>query len=245
MYWLKRLLFSAIWIFIAQTLRAQYHCGAWFRGTVSIPVIEKVKLDAEFQHRRQSGFDNKDMFDKNLMLAFRSWVHYQYNEDVKFSFSPFAYFSNYKIIQKQTDETAQPGNEVRFSAAAELQRRVLKKFYLVNRTAVEYRLFPGDQADVTRFRSRFGGGYDIDRKFRFSVFDELLFNVAGASHDHFFDHNRVGLDLECKVSHDLKFDVGYIHINRLPMATRTTLHENNVVLNLTYLLSKPGKKPAV
>jgi hypothetical protein len=45
---------------------------------------------------------------------------------MKFSLSPFAYFSNYKIIQKQADENATPNIEIRFSAVVELQHEILK-----------------------------------------------------------------------------------------------------------------------
>jgi light-regulated signal transduction histidine kinase (bacteriophytochrome) len=94
-------------------------------------VDKKFKIDNELQHRRQNGFDNVNLFDKNLMFTYRIWAHYQHNKDVKFSLSPFAYFSNYKIIQKQTDQTASPISEVRLSAAVELQQNIFKKFYRI------------------------------------------------------------------------------------------------------------------
>ena len=136
MNWFKKLLITAIWISIAQTLQAQQHYNAWFRSTLSVPVGNKFKIDNEFQHRRQNGFENKNMFDKNLMFTLRSWVHYQHKEDIKFSFSPFAYFSHYKIIQKKNDEVASPNNEIRFSAAIELHHVIVKRFYIVDRTAI-------------------------------------------------------------------------------------------------------------
>ncbi|MFH6967191.1 DUF2490 domain-containing protein [Flavobacterium sp. FlaQc-28] len=238
MNWFKRLLLAAIWISITQTLQAQEHYNIWFRGTLSVPVGKKFKIDNEFQHRRQNGFENENMFDRNLMFTYRNWVHYQHNEDVKFSLSPFAYFSNYKIIQKQTDETAQPHSEIRFSAAVELQHQLFKKFYVVDRTAIEYRVFQDNQTDITRLRNRFGFRYDFTEKIKLGIYDELLFNVAGTTYDHFFDHDRIGLNLECKVLPYLKFDIGYIHLTRLPLTSKTKLHENNIFMNLTYQLKK-------
>ncbi len=117
MDWFKQLLIAAIWIFIVQNLQAQHHYNAWFRSVLSVYVGKKFKIDNEFQHRRQNGFDNANLLDKNLMFTFRNWVYYQHNEDVKFSLSPFAYFSNYKIIQKREDENTQPNKEIRFSVA--------------------------------------------------------------------------------------------------------------------------------
>lgn len=238
MDWFKKLLITAIWISIAQTLQAQQHYNAWFRGTLSIPVGKKFKIDNEFQHRRQNGFENENLLDKNLMLAYRTWVQYQHNEDVKFSLSPFAYFSNYKIIQKQSDEVVSPNSEIRFSAAVELQHIIVKKFYVVDRTAIEYRMFDNNQSDITRLRNRFGFRYDFTEKLKLSIYDELLFNLSDTTQHHFYDHDRIGLTLEYKVLPNLKFDIGYIHIARLPMTSTTKLHENNIFLNLTYQLHK-------
>ena len=79
MSWINRLLLTAIWISIAQTSQAQQHYNTWFRGTLSTSVGKKLKIDNEFQHRRQNGFENENMFDRNLMFTYRNWVHYQHN----------------------------------------------------------------------------------------------------------------------------------------------------------------------
>lgn len=239
MDWFKKLLITAMWISIAQTSQAQQHYNAWFRGTLSVPVGKKFKIANEFQHRRQNEFDNASLFDKNLMFTFRNWVHYQRNEDVKISLSPFAYFSNYKIIQKQADKNTIPNSEIRFSAAVELQHNIVKKLYVVDRTAIEYRAFDGNQSDITRLRNRFGFRYDFNDKIKILVFDELLFNLSGTSQHHFFDQNRHGLNLEYKVLSYLKFDIGYIRLTRLsliPIADSSKINENNIILNLAYQL---------
>lgn len=241
MYWFKRLLTTAIWIAIAQTLQAQHHYNAWFRNTLSVPVGEKFKIDTEFQHRRQNGFGNENMFDKNLMFTYRNWVYYQHSEDVKFSVSPFAYFKHYRIIQNHSDETARPNSEVRFSAAVELQHEILKKFYIVDRSAVEYRIFDNHQSDITRLRNRFGFRYDFTEKLKLGIFDELLFNLSGTTYHHFFDHDRLGLNVEYKVVPNVKIDIGYMHIARLPLVSTTKLYEDNLYLNLTYQLKKHKK----
>lgn len=241
MYQFRRLLITAIWISIAPTLQAQHHYNAWFRSTLSVPVGEKFKVDTEFQHRRQNGFDNENLLDKNLMFTYRNWVHYQHSEDVKFSVSPFAYFSHYRIIQSKTDETASPISELRFSAAVELQHEIVKKFYIVDRSAVEYRIFDNNQSDITRLRNRLGVRYDFSEKLKLSVFDELLFNIGGTTHSHFFDHDRIGLNLEYHFLPNLKVDIGYIHLTRLPITGNTKLKENNIIMNLTYQLKKHRK----
>lgn len=238
MDWFKKLLITAIWVFIVHILQAQHHYNAWFRSTLSISAGNRFKIDNEFQHRRQSDFDNANLFDKNLMFTFRNWVHYQHNKDITFSLSPFSYFSNYKIIQERTDENAVPTSEIRLSAAVALQHHIIKRFYVVDRTAVEYRIFDHHQTYITRLRNRFGFRYDFTEKIKLSVFDELLFNVTGTKYDRFFDHGRLGLDLEYKVLPFLKFDIGYIHISRMPVTSTAKLHENNIFLNLTYQWTK-------
>ena len=133
---------------------------------------------------------------------------------MKFSLSPFAYFSNYKIIQKQADETAQPNSEIRFSAAVELQHEIFNKFYVVDRTAIEYRMFQNNQSDITRLRNRFGFRYDFTSKFKITVFDELFFNVSGTTLAHFFDHDRLVMNVEYKVLPNFRFDfeIGRAHV---------------------------------
>ena len=238
MNWFKKLLTTAIGIFIASNALAQQHYNAWLRGTLSLTAGKKFKIDNEFQYRRQNGFGNANLFDKNLMFTYRNWVHYQHNTAITFSLSPFAYFAHYKIIQKQTDEIASPNKEIRFSAAVALQYEIMKNFYIVDRTAIEYRVFDNNQSDVVRLRNRFGLRYDFTDKVKLTVFDEMLFNLSGTTQYHFFDHDRIGLSLEYIALPYLKFDIGYIYITRLPMTSTTKLHENNIFLNLTYQLHK-------
>lgn len=239
MYRFKRLLATAMWVFIAQTLQAQKHYNAWFRSTLSVPVGEKFKVDNEFQHRRQSGFQNGNMLDNDLMFTFRNWVHYQHNPNLKFSVSPFAYFSHYRIIQDKPDKEAAPNSEVRFSVAEELQHKIYKRIYLVNRNALEYRIINNQQPNVIRFRTPFGGRYELTEQLKLTLFDEFFINVTGTSSAQFPDHNRTGLNIEYSVLPNLKFDVGYIYLIRFSVPSASgniRLYENNMFLNLTYQL---------
>ena len=93
------------------------------------------------------------------MYTFRTWVYYKKSKGVLFALSPFAYFSNYKIIQKAINAFAKPLGEYRFTASVELQNQLGKKVFLVNRTAFEYRAFEGSIENTTRLRNKLGLKY--------------------------------------------------------------------------------------
>ena len=234
----KLQLITAAWMFIANSLQAQNHYNTWFRTTCSLPVGNKIRIDGELQHRRQNDLDSQSPFDRPLMLTVRGWIHYQYSEHFKLSISPFAYFSNYRIVQHHADETAMPVSETRFSAAAEWLQKIQNKWNVTERNAIEYRIFGNDQQNITRLRNRLGVRYDITQDARLGIYDELFCNVAGTSAGHFFDHNRIGVILEYKILPDFKLETGYIYISRLPVTSNSELAEHNIFLHLTYQLER-------
>lgn len=244
MRWVKGLLITATGIAVAPSLQAQ-HYNAWFRGTVSVPVRKKIKIDTEMQYRRQNGFGNENMLDKDLMFTFRNWVHYQWSDDLKFSISPFSRFTHYKIIQSKADETAEPKGETRFSAAVELQNKISPKAYFVEKAALEYRVFGKPLPGITRYRMRWGFRYDFTEKLKWGVYHELLLNLRGIPFDHFFDHYRLGLSLEYKVFPNLKAEIGCLHITRLPINSVYKQYEKNTHLNLVYHLKNKRKSRTI
>lgn len=227
---------------IPQVWAQQYHHNAWMRTTLSYAVTPKFKMDGEFQHRRQSGFDSKDCLDENLMYSFRSWVHYQQNESVRFSVSPFAYFSHFKIIQQKNDALAVPNKEARFTAAVDLQHEVFRKFFIITRNAVEYRMFSSVTADITRMRNKFGVRYDPVPRLKAGLYAEFLVNLIGT--DHFFDHKRHVISLDYALWPGFRMETGYARIVRLPPGNREKIREDNIFLNFTFQLPRhhvPGK----
>ncbi|MDG2431989.1 DUF2490 domain-containing protein [Flavobacterium sp.] len=224
--------------FFAPKIMAQEHTNSWFRTTLSIPVTEKIKTDIELQHRRQNDFESNNLLDKNLMYTFRTWIYYKQNKDVVYAISPFAYFSNYKIIQKQSDAVVKPTNEYRFSASVELQHELANKFFVVDRTALEYRVFEGSVENVIRLRNRLAFRYDFTSKFNTTIGDEILINASGTDAQHIFDHNRLFTNFSFKPKPALKFDIGYIYISRLPKNNTDLIEESNFYLNFTYTLQK-------
>jgi hypothetical protein len=217
----------------------QQHYNAWFRTTLSIPLSQKVKWDHEFQHRRQNGFDNENLLDRNLMFTYRSWFLYQRNDSWKFSFSPCGYFYHYKIIPSIEDKEDHPKEEFRVSMAAEWQKNVIKKLHLVGREGMEYRIFHDQLADQWRLRSKWGLKWVWNSKMHVFLFDELFLKMSKGSNDTSFDHNRVGVQFEFPIGRHLTIDTGCMHIVRRVNSIVPTLNESNVFLHLVYTLSPP------
>ena len=231
------ILLVIVTLFAPKTL-AQEHTNSWFRTTLSIPITEKIKTDLELQHRRQNDFESNNLFDKNLMYSFRTWIYYKQNKDVVYAISPFAYFSNYKIIQKESDAVAKPTNEYRFTVSMELQHQLATKFYVVDRTAIEYRVFEGSIENTTRLRNRLVFRYDLNSRYNLAIGDEILVNTTGTDAQHMFDHNRAFSNFSYKPNSAVKFDIGYIYISRLTKSNIDLIDESNFYLNFTYTLKK-------
>ena len=231
-------LIVTIAFFLAPKTVAQEHTNSWFRNTLSIPVTEKIKTDIELQHRRQNDFESDNPFDKNLMYTFRTWLYYKQNKDVVYAISPFAYFSNYKIIQKESDAAAKPTNEYRFTASVELQHQLATKFYVVDRTAMEYRVFEGSIENTTRLRNRLAFRYDFNPNYNVAIGDEILINSTGTDAQHIFDHNRIFTNFSYNVNSAVKLDIGYIYISRLTKSNIDLIDESNFYLNFTYTLNR-------
>ncbi len=235
----KWLSFWVAWLFTASEFRAQQpHQNAWMRTTLSYDAGSKIKIDGEFQHRRQSGFESNDCLDKELMYTLRSWVHYQHNEWVKFSVSPFAYFSHHRIIQQETDLSSDPVREMRISAAVDLQHGIFKKFFLTDRNAMEYRIFQGSANNITRMRNRLGVRYDFAPTLKAGIYEELFVNLSGTTTYYFFDHKRNVVFLDYTPVRGLRVETGYAYTIRLPPGNLKKIKENNFYLNLTFLLHR-------
>jgi hypothetical protein len=214
------------------------HLNSWVRFSLSQPITEKWRAEAEFQHRRQNDYAQKstDVFDKNLLSSFRSWVHYQHKDDLSLSFSPFAYYWHNSIIEKDSDKEKPQLKEIRFSIAADLKHEVVKKLWLIDRTCFEYRDFQYTNADFIRMRNRLGFRYEFTDKWNLTFYDEVFLNLKGAEPKNFFDHDRLAFLLNYKPTKQLRIEMGYMFISRLPKGKEEFLHENNFLLHLYYTL---------
>lgn len=220
------------------SLHAQTHNNSWLRAALDFSVHPKIQVSAELQHRRQNGFDNADMLDKNLMVSARTWIYYQCRPSIRFSASPFAFFLHHKPIVHESDEHAAATQEIRFAVAADFRYNISTRFSAFYRTSLEYRLPDNYPASMVRFRNRLGVAYDINRTLKVLAYDELFINVSGANPGHVFDHNRIAAAFACEVAPVVKLEAGYIYISRLPLQADVLLYENNVFVNITFRLKR-------
>ncbi len=223
-----------IYVFPAQ---AQMHNNAWVRTTLGFSATKKIKIDTELQHRRQNGFENSDILNKNLLFSARTWIHYQYKTWFRLSASPFACYRHYKPIINKSDELASSAKELRFALAAELRPKITKKIALLYRLSIECRLLNNYPSSIVRLRNRLGLQYTIHQKLKMVVYDEFFMNAWGAIREHIFDHNRIAMGFEYEVRPKLKLEMGYMYIIRLPLQAGNLLYENNVFLNVAYTIN--------
>jgi hypothetical protein len=110
------------------------------------------------------------------------------------------------------------------------------KFFIVDRTAIEYRVFEGSIENVIRLRNRLAFRYEINSDYSVAIGDEIFINASGTNTLHIFDHNRAFTNFSYKPNSAVKFDIGYIYISRLPQNTIDLFDESNFYLNFTYTL---------
>ena len=230
---MKILTLLILGLFSATSSQSQHH-NFWMRTTLHIPVEGQVSSELEFQHRRQNGFENRNRCAENLMYTYRNWFHYDHSEDIRFSISPFAYFSHFKIIEGENDVLQIPSEETRFSAAIHLSHKLFNRVHFIDRSALEYRIIEGWENNITRLRNRLGLRYEISKKMKLLVYDEIFLNMGGVASNHFFDQDRIGVNLEYHVLSSIKVELGFMHLSRLPLFKEEKLKEDNLVLNFTY-----------
>ncbi len=211
---------------------AQYHYCSWNRLTVQLPIGTKWGTDAEVQARWQSGLGNKNMFDEQLLLSYRHWVYYKPDERIRFSLSPFAYFSANPYIMKLGDEKLTTTNEFRATVAAEIQEKLLPKLWINGRVGAEYRIFESTDNNW-RTRYRVGSRYELNKKYSISGNYELLFTTQiGSTYTH-LDNERIWAMMGRNITNKLKAEIGLMHLKRKMNGSKSLVKEGDMLLNIT------------
>jgi hypothetical protein len=220
------------------SLQAQNHLNLWTRITFSKKFSKSIKTDFEFQHRRQNNFASNIPADKSLMNSFRIWNTFTLSKKASLSISPFAVFRNFAIIESVKDSKKTALTEYRFASAFDFAQPISKNWFVTNRAGIEYRIHESVLSNQIRIRNRIGLKYQWhNAKQQLYLFDEPFANIVGALDDkHIYDHNRIGLLYSHNITNSLKFDVGYIYIDRLTRNHIESIDDSNFVLNLMFQL---------
>ncbi len=225
-----------ILILFSRNAAAQQHYNAWFRASFNYNLSKKLTSVLELQYRKQNGLGNANFFDKELMHSARLWFNYQNHKNVIWGISPIAVFKHHRIIQKQQDEMAVPINELRLTAMLKTYKEFSKQILFVASTKAEYRLFQNYNNDVLRMRQLLGLRYNFNEKIELSCSDELFLNALGVPNNHIFDQNRMLFQFSFSPKPQWKFEVGFVHINRILSTSVDILDDENIFINLNYTL---------
>lgn len=226
-------------LFVSRTLAQESaHLNLWGRASVAYLHGKKWKYEAEIQHRTQNDFpaNERNVLAHNLLNSIRTWAHFQYNEALSLSLSPFAYYWHNRILIAEADKNSRTIQELRFSAALDAKHELTEKLWLMNRTCMEYRDFQNTTTDITRLRIRIGLRYELTEKLNLVLYEELFLNLKGAERTHIFDHERIAFLINYRILEQLRLETGYMYISRLPRNTDEFLHENNFIVHVYYTL---------
>lgn len=218
------------------------HTNLWSRVSATQPVNSKLKAEVEFQKRWQNDgtVNSNTTFDTKLMSSLRFWTHYQFNDKLIFLISPFAYYENEPVINKESDKTKKSSYENRYAVALEFNQKLTDKLKLQSKTGIEYRDFKNTAPDYFRCREKLSLKYSFNTKFALLGYDEILINTTNSNGLHIFDQNRLGFSLIYNPITMLKLELGYLKIERSQKSISGLLHEKDIVVNCYYTL--PNKK---
>lgn len=213
------------------------HISLWTRGTLQLPINKHWSTNAEVQLRRQNGLNSYNPMQEQSLYSYRHWVFYKLNEGVQFAVSPFAYYRSYSMIQQPEDYDKSPATEYRITAAVDLQHNIAGSLYIIDRSALEVRMF-NDNTDVLRVRNRLGLRYYLHNNWNFYTYHEVFLNTAGTHVHHFFDHDRLCLGATVKLAPHWQIDLAFLHISRLDRQKAEKLEEEALMLNISYNLDR-------
>ena len=161
-------------------------------------------------------------------------MHYQHNQNLILSISPFSYFSHSSIITTENDLSSPTTKEIRIAASADYKHELLKNLSIINKTGIEFRYLQMNVNKIVRFRNKTGLKYIFNRKWNLNLYDEVFFNTISDKSTHFFDHNRLGFLINYKPLKCFRIESGYIFTLR-PKKNEPSLYtENNFLVHLYY-----------
>lgn len=218
------------------------HLNSWNRATLTVPIAPKWSTGAEVQCRRQNGLDSDNPFQYNLLYSYRHWVNYQAGKNVRIMVSPFAWLRSYKAINNTGDYTAAPGDEYRFTLAAEWKYAKPGAYQLMLRPAVEYRDYVGKENEM-RYRLRQTVRRKVNTLITLQAYAELFYTGKTKSTFQYYDQSRYALSAYWQITKGFNVETGYMYCSRQNISSHKTQSEHDLVINMIYQL--PGKSHSI
>lgn len=241
MKWVQSFILWVVLTVTSLSTTAQTNVNSWFRLTGHYRLTKRITGDFELQHRRQDDYSGNNPLRHNLLYSVRPWFYYSLHENVRIDVSPLAYYSLYSLTRESASIGKSPLGEYRNSLGINFKYPLASRLAVVSRSMVEYRNFT-ESASVLRFRQKLGLEYDLGSRYKMGIQHELLLNLVGTHSSHFYDHQRLSVFTNKKLSKYYGVELGYLFISRLPPKDATLRKEHNLYLNVTIDLTSKTRK---
>lgn len=246
----------------------------WTETVINGKVGGKFYWQLDYQYRRTSeittvpGHEKSNMFTNPFQVVYRPWIHYQLNDNVRFSLSPFGFWESYFSAGEAGGSNAKIQPEYRICPQLTLTNKI-GKLKIDHRYRYEFR-FLGEKPDYNgHFFDYYQGTtyHDIDKKGRLRYFlratmpinktfyatawNELFVGIGrNVPSTRIWDQNRTFclLGYKPQMSFPMRFELGYgfQYANRATTTTNTVERNNILMLYIIFdnfnLLFKKDKK---
>lgn len=209
--------------------------NTWLRFTADYNFNPHWRAAVEFQHRRQSSYENGDPFRYPQLYSVRPWLYYRLTGGVRLEGSPMAFYTAYRPIQQAGDKGLPPGEEWRTSLGISAEHKLGGQWVLHTRGLWELRYWFSSR-ELIRMRTSIGLSYEMGAGFKAAIREELLVNLSGTEAGRMFDQERRSIALSKQCCTRLELEAGYLYLSRWQAPDAPLRKEQDWYVNLTYHL---------
>ncbi len=221
----------------SQSLTHYYHNAFWGRIVLSDKISKRFGWEVYLQERTQNDPTEKlTIFKYHQLTSYWLWIHYQVSKDLRFSVTPFCYFSTIALFPQPAEIGNRGVNEYRWAVQLEHTQR-FRKLLFANRYSIEYRFrdIVTEGQFVPNYRVRYRAKLEVPltgekHPISLIVFDEVLleFGQAVQSSPAIFNQNRLYAGFNYEVMKNVKFNLGYMYLIQERL-TGTAIDISNVL----------------
>lgn len=218
-----------------------WHHQLWSSLTLEKKISSKVNADLDIQHRRQSiSAENLNIFRAYQYQSYRLWVHYNFNERLRFSLSPAMYVHEVPLSDDGWQFLREPQKEIRPSAALWYMNEH-SSVHTSQRYAIEYRYRTSFQNKgfywpEWRLRYMILLSKDLGENIDVIIQNELFIAFGKFIQYNIFDQNRILAGMEFYGSDKIKIRTGYMFIIDMQRSGKSMNLINILVLGMNLTL---------